>query len=133
MARCAARITPPLRARPARCETACAARPTRPPRSGGTSPARPSPLLVSGGGRGADLCDVVLLRDDLLAFEMAAFLRKFLILDVNPGNAAALEFAHRAKDIELVAVAGIGIGDDGQLDGGGNASGIGHHLGHRDE
>ena len=90
-------------------------------------------LVAAGGGRGADLGDVVLARDDLLAFEMAAFLREFLILDVNPGNAAALEFANRAKDIELVAVAGIGIGDDGQLDGGGDPPGIGHHLGHRDE
>jgi hypothetical protein len=90
-------------------------------------------LVATGRGRGADLCDVVLARDDPLAFEMTAFLGEFLILDVNPGNAAALEFAHRAKDVELVAVAGIGIGDDGQPDGGGDAPGIGHHLGHRDE
>jgi hypothetical protein len=61
----------------------------------------------------------------LLAFEMAAFLGKLLVLDVNPGNAAALEFAHRAEDVELVAVAGVGIGDDRQLDGGGDAPGIG--------
>jgi hypothetical protein len=38
-----------------------------------------------------------------------------------PRNPAALEFAHHAEDIELVAVAGIGIGDDGQFDRGGNA------------
>jgi hypothetical protein len=39
-------------------------------------------LVPAGGGRGADLGDVVLARDHLLAFEMAAFLREFLILDV---------------------------------------------------
>ena len=76
---------------------------------------------------------MIFARDDPLAFEVAAFLREFLILDVNPGNAAVLEFAHRAKDVELVAVAGIGIGDHGPFDGGGDAPGIGHHLGHRDE
>jgi len=61
------------------------------------------------------------------------FSREFLVLDVYSRDAAALELADRAKGVELIAVAGIGVGDDGQLDRGGDAPGIGHHLGQRDE
>ena len=52
---------------------------------------------------------------------MAAFLREFLVLDVNTRYPAALEFTHRTKNVELVAVAGIGVGDNRDLDCGRNA------------
>ena len=42
---------------------------------------------------------------------MAAFLREALVLDVDAGDAAPLVLAHRAHDVELVAVAGVGVGD----------------------
>ena len=43
---------------------------------------------------------------------MAAFLRADLILDMKPRDAGLLVFAHRADDVDGVAVAGVGIGDD---------------------
>src|SRR4029077_8861544 len=90
-------------------------------------------LVAASGDSAADLRQIILSRDDLFTFEMAAPLRKFLILDMNGRYPAALEFTHGAKDVELVAVAGIGIGEDRHLDRGRNAPGIGHHLRHGNE
>jgi len=84
-------------------------------------------------GGSADLCHVILAQNNLLALKVAAFLREFLVFDMNPGDAAALELANGAIDVEFVAVAGIGIGDDGEFDRCSDAPGIGDHLGHRDE
>jgi hypothetical protein len=67
--------------------------------------------IAAGRDGGANLCLVILARDNLLALEMAAFLREFLVLNVNPSDATALEFAHRAKYVELVTIAGVGIRD----------------------
>ena len=59
-------------------------------------------------GGSADLCHVILAQNNLLALKVAAFLREFLVFDMNPGDAAALELANGAIDVEFVAVAGIG-------------------------
>jgi hypothetical protein len=64
---------------------------------------------------------------------MTTFLREFLILDVDSRDAAALKFAHGAKHVELVAVAGVGIGDHRHFDCGGKTPGIGDHFRHRNE
>ena len=85
------------------------------------------------GSGGADLGQPVVARHDLLVVEMAAFLRKALVLDMDAGDPGGLVLAHRAHDVQLVAVAGIGVGDDRQVDRGGDAAGVVHHLGHRDE
>src|ERR1700745_221304 len=81
----------------------------------------------------ANLRQVILARDDLLALEMSTFLWEILVLDVNSGDAAAFEFTYRAKHVELVAVPGIRIGDHRHVDRRDQAPGIGDHLRHRDE
>ena len=86
---------------------------------------------AAGRGRGADLGQPILARHDLLVVEMAAFLGEALVLDMDAGDPARLVFAHRAHGVELVAVAGIGVGDDRQVDRGGDAAGVVDHLRHR--
>ena len=62
--------------------------------------------------RRLDLADHLGARDDLLPLVMAAFLRRDLVLDMKPGDPGFLVLAHGADDIDRVAVAGIGVGDD---------------------
>ena len=64
---------------------------------------------------------------------MAAFFREFLVLDMDTGDPGRLVGAHRAHDVELVAIAGVGVGDDRELDRRSDAAAIRHHLRHRDE
>ncbi len=64
---------------------------------------------------------------------MAALLREFLVLDMDAGDPDGLVLAHRAHDVQFVAVAGIGVGDDRQADGRRDPAGIRHHLRHRDD
>jgi len=61
-------------------------------------------------------------RNDFFAVEMAAAFRRYLIFNMNSGDSDSFEFPHRAHEISSVAVSGIGVGDNGNLDGG-------HHLG----
>ncbi len=89
--------------------------------------------IVPRGDGGADLGEKLVERNDRLVVEVAALLREALVLDVQAGDAAPLVFAHRTGRIELVAVAGIGIGDDRHIDGGGDPAGIVRHLRHGDE
>src|SRR5712692_955473 len=81
----------------------------------------------------AELGQPILARHDLLVVEMAAFLRKALVLDMDADYPGCFEFAHGPHDIKLVAVAGIRVGDDRQPDRGGDPPGIPHHLRHRNE
>ena len=83
--------------------------------------------------RRADLGEKFVARDDHLVVEVAALLREALVLDVQAGDAAPLVLPHRARRVELVAVAGIGIGDHRHVDGRGDAAGIVGHLRHGDE
>ncbi len=82
---------------------------------------------------GADLCQIVFKRDHRLVVEVPALLGKPLVLDVQPCHPAPLVFAHRAGDVELVAVAGIGVGDHRHLHGRGDPPGIVRHLVHGHE
>src|SRR5581483_574502 len=83
--------------------------------------------------RGADFVFHLRLRNDFLAVEMAAALGRHLVLDVDRGDAGALEFAHRAHDAERVAVARIGVGDDRYLHGARHLARALDHLRHRHE
>ena len=47
---------------------------------------------------------------------MAAFFRKTLILEMEGGDAGALEGARRGLRIERIAVTGIGVGNDRNVD-----------------
>ena len=67
--------------------------------------------VCSGRGRGADFGEIFVEWDHGLVVEMPAFFGETLILDVEPGDAALLVLAHRARHVELVAIAGVGIGD----------------------
>src|SRR5688500_12629211 len=40
---------------------------------------------------------------------------------------------HRSLHVQRIAVAGVSIGDDGHIDGGGDIAGILHHLRHREQ
>ena len=51
---------------------------------------------LGGIGGGADLGDVVVAADQLLVVEMAALLREHLVLDMDGGDAGALELLHGA-------------------------------------
>ena len=57
------------------------------------------------------------------------FLGKTWVLDVDAADADGLVLADAAPDVDGVAVAGVGVGDDGDVDGVGNVAGVGHHLG----
>ena len=72
--------------------------------------------VAAGVDRGLDLADHLGFGDDLLAFVMAAFLGRDLVLDVEPSDPRLLVFAHGADDVDRVAVAGIGVGDDRDAD-----------------
>ena len=81
-------------------------------------------------GRGAHLADEVVGVDDLLAVEVTAALGRDLVLDVQRGRAAQRVLAHGPHDVELVAVARVGVGDHGDRDRGGEAAEVLGHLGH---
>ena len=85
--------------------------------------------IVAAGGGGADLREPVLARHDFLVIQMAAALWRDLILDVDARDTGALVVPHRAHDIEFVAVAGVGVGDDRNLHRARHAGGVGDHLG----
>ena len=61
--------------------------------------------------RGAHLLDHLGRVDHLLALHVAAALRRDLVLDVQRGDAGRGVLAHRAHDVERVAVAVVGVGD----------------------
>ena len=60
---------------------------------------------------------------------MAAFFRKLLVFELNPGGAGALVAAHRLAHIEQAAVAGVTIADDGFRDVVAQALDDGDHVG----
>ena len=73
-------------------------------------------LRAAGGGGGADLGDEVLAAHQLLVVEMAALLGEHLVLDMDGGDAGALELLHGAEDVELVAEAGVAVADQRDRD-----------------
>jgi hypothetical protein len=59
---------------------------------------------------------------------MPAALRRELVLEVQPGDAGGLVRAHRARDVDGVAVAIVGIGDERDVDGLGQPARLVGHL-----
>ena len=82
---------------------------------------------------GADLRHHRFHRDDLLAREKTASLGKHLVLDVQCRHAGVLILAHGAPHVERVAVAGVGVADDGDVYRLRNRARVGGHLGHREQ
>ena len=66
------------------------------------------------------LSDGLILADDHLTRDVTAALGEDLVLDVDAGHAAAHVLLHRPDRRERVAVAVVGVGDDGNLDGAGD-------------
>ena len=62
--------------------------------------------------RRLDLLHHLAERDDILAFEVAAFLRENLIFDLDPRRARAFQDAHRPRHVHRIAEARIGVGKD---------------------
>ena len=83
--------------------------------------------------RRLDLADHLRRRDQRLVVEMAAALGKILILDLDGIGAGALEQAHRALDIERIAVAGVGIDNEMGRDAVADQRDCIDHLGHADQ
>ena len=79
--------------------------------------------------RRAQLLLVQLRRDHVLAVHVPAALREDLVLELDAGDAGALELVHRAHHLRDLAVAGVGVGDHGEGDGRAEAAGVIDHLG----
>ena len=76
----------------------------------------------------AILPDRLLEAHDHLAGDVAAALGEHLVLDVDAGHAAAHVLLHRPDGRERVAVAVVGVGDDGDLDGAGDQGADSGHF-----
>src|SRR5437660_672766 len=78
--------------------------------------------------RGADLSLELGERNDLVTREMSAALRRHLVLEVERRHPRALVQRHRPPHRERVAVAGVGVGDEGDPDRGGEVASVVDHL-----
>ena len=85
--------------------------------------------IGAGVQRGAQLLLVQLRRDHVLALHVPAALREDLILELDAGHAGALQLVHGADHLRDLAVAGVGVRDHGERDGGAEAPGVVDHLG----
>ena len=63
-----------------------------------------------------------------LAFHMPASFGPDLIFQEHARGAGIDQIVDRANDIKSIAIAGIGINDNGNLDGGADAACSAHHL-----
>jgi hypothetical protein len=70
---------------------------------------------VAGVQRGAQLAAHLGGWHQAFASQVAAAFRESLVFQLQHGRACALEAAHRALHVQRVAVAGVGVNDDGQL------------------
>ena len=66
---------------------------------------------------GLDLADHLAFAHELLAFVVAAFLGRDLVLQVKRSDPGFLIFAHGAHDVHRVAETAVHVADDGNLDG----------------
>ncbi len=90
-------------------------------------------LAGAGIDGGADLPGHLAGCDQPLVGEVAAALGKALVLELDGARARTLEQLHRPLHVERVAVAGVGVDDDGRGDPlAHQAEGLGH-FGHGDE
>ena len=67
-------------------------------------------------GGGADLLGVLLGGNDALALEVAALLRPLLIFEDDPRHPGLHALAHRARDVERVAVPRVHVGHERHID-----------------
>ncbi len=81
-----------------------------------------------GGDGGGDLGHELVARDDLLAVEVAATLGRDLVFDVQRGQTPHLVLAHRARGIQLIAVASVGVRDHRDSGRGGDLARRARHL-----
>ena len=89
--------------------------------------------VAAGVQGGADFLHVFRDGNHLLAGKKAALLGKQLVLQMDGRHAGRLVFPHRALHIQRVAVARVGIADDGNVHRIGDIFGVGNHLGHREQ
>ena len=84
--------------------------------------------LVAGVDGGAVLADSLVDRYYLLPGDEAAPLGRDLVLDVDSGDPGPDEGVDGAAYVDGVAVAGVGVGDQRDIDGLGHVPGIHHHF-----
>jgi hypothetical protein len=89
--------------------------------------------VVPGVERGLDLARHLLRGDQALADHVAAALGPHLVLDMDAGHPGALELAHRARGVEGVAVAVVGVDDHRDAHRLGDVARVLHHLRHGDQ
>ena len=89
--------------------------------------------IATGLDGGVELGDLLLGGDDALVLEVAALLRPLLVLEDDAGDARLDALADGADDVEGVAVAGVHIGDEGDVDGADDVAHALHRLGHGQE
>ena len=77
---------------------------------------------------GPQLADHLVGADQQLAAHVPALLGHDLVLELDPGDAGLLVELHGADDVDRVAVAGVGVGDDRDVDGGDDPAGVVDHL-----
>ena len=82
---------------------------------------------------GVQFLHLLLGGNDALSLEVAALLRPLLVLEDDAGDARADALAHRADDVERVAVAGVHIGHERHVDGGDDRAHAIEHLGGREQ
>ena len=79
---------------------------------------------------GLDFAHHFLHGDNLAAHHVAALLGHHLILQLDDGHAGLLVLADGADDVDGVAEAGVGVGDDGHAGGLHHVGGTHDHLAH---
>jgi hypothetical protein len=89
--------------------------------------------VASCGKRCPDLRKVFVNGNDQLIVKVAALLWEALVFDMNASDASLLIFSHSPRCVELVAISGIGVGNDRRIHRGGDAAGIFGHFGHCNE
>ncbi len=88
--------------------------------------------VLPGINGGTDFLDHLVEGNDLLALHMTALLRPDLIFDMDRCHACPFILMDSAPYIDGVAIAGIGIRDEGALaNNGGKGCSPAHHLAHR--
>ena len=91
-------------------------------------------IRVAPGSHGStDFGDELVLPDHLFARQVAAALGRDLVLQMQPRHSGALVFADGAGDVQFVAIAGVGISDQRQVDRAGDDGGIARHLRQRQQ
>src|SRR5205085_5817245 len=82
---------------------------------------------------GADLIDVLAPLDHPLAAHVPALLGPDLVLQKAPGRPSGDQFVDGPDDVERIAVAGVGVHDDGNGDAPADAAGALDDLGLREQ